>query len=138
MLEAFGDTFNDLLTVFLSILLPATGLTPLSMVMWFGIVLTLLGLTSRFVMGLIRRGKGERRLEYSPRLSENEDGEYEVEYTFESASAEVEELLQSGPMLQRHIRSGTSLGVDETWNTLQEMKRQGKVRQRLDGMWELR
>lgn len=89
---------------------------------------------------IMRFGRGEfsKKPTFGTRAFVIDDLEFEVSNSYESASAEVEELLQSGPMLQRHIRSGTSLGVDGTWDTLQEMKRQGKVRQRRDGMWELR
>lgn len=107
--------------------------------MWFAILWILLILVRDFILDHIDEWTRTRQAGYGFRALESNDGEvFEVEHTFESASTEVEELLQSGPMLQRHIRSGTSLGVDETWNTLQEMQRQGKVQQRHDGMWELR
>ena len=56
----------------------------------------------------------------------------------ECDQAAIEALQEWGPMVDRHIRSGSPMGVAETQGALQRLTERGRIEQGADGRYHLK
>jgi hypothetical protein len=56
----------------------------------------------------------------------------------ECDQAAIEALQEFGPMIDRHIRSGSPMGVAETQGALQRLTDQGRIERSPDGRYHLK